>query len=71
MRVLRKGQKVSCRPKTLDPMEGKQHKLMTGRVLWIHPRGRFVRVVFDFTTKLRDVSIVECFRLNEVQPISK
>ena len=62
------GQQVRCRPRTLDPMEDKQYKMMTGRLLWIHPKGRFVRVAFDFSTKLRDVSIVECFRPGEVQP---
>lgn len=51
------GQKVVCQPVTLadqlDPKKSATHKPQTGKIIYIHPSGRWIMVAFGL--------VRECF----------
>ena len=61
------GRKVICSPLTLRSTDYKTAAPMRGTVIWVHPKGRFVRVAFDFPHKLNSYRIVENFFPQELR----
>ena len=61
------GSKVICSPQTLCVTDYKVAAPMRGTVIWVHPKGRFVRVAFDFPHKLNCHRIVESFFTQDVR----
>ena len=59
---MRVGEKVSLVPQTF----GNGQKAMKGTVIWIHPKRRFARVMFEIHGKFGTSKLVEGFALSEL-----
>ena len=60
--MLEAGQAVVCRPQTFT----NGVTSMKGTVIWIHPKRRFARVMFEIHGKFGTSKLVEGFALSEL-----
>lgn len=65
------GQWVACVPQSFSDYDDSHNKIkngeMVGRIAYIHPKGRYVRVMFEF----RGGNVYESFFPHEVRCIKK